>query len=271
MGSGEPRAWRADTDDLVFGVVSGDPLARTSLARVCEALAAVTGRKFRPEILESYGRLAERTEANAIQLAWAPPLVAHRLMKRRLAVAVSCPRRQGGLSYHSVLFVRAVGRLKTLADLRGARAAWVDPVSLSGSVLAQRWCRRQGFEPERLFSSETNLNTHSEVARAVLSGTADVGATYANIDPKSARVVDAGWSEIGASNDDVRVIVAIGPVPADAIVVTPHVPNAVREGCVRALTSLGGSAIAGGRALFRAERFEPAPSDYLEKLDGLMG
>jgi len=264
VGQSDPQRW-------IFAVVSGDPLARTSLSRVCDALAVATGHEITPEILSSYGALGQEMERGRVTLGWAPPLVARQLIRSRAAVAVSCPERTGGTVYHSVLFARARGRVKTARDLRGARAAWVDPSSLSGFMLARRWCERQGIDPETAFSFQSHHKTHSAVARAVLDSKADVGATYANIDRKSDRIVDAGWSEIGVPNSEIHVIATIGPIPADAIVLSSSVNAETRERCARALSSLEGQAIAAARSLFRAERFAPAPTEYARLLEQFVG
>lgn len=251
--------------------MSGDPLARTSLGRVCDALSRSVEKRVLPEITVSYGVLEARIEEGSLALAWAPPLLAERLMKKSLVALVSCPVRPGGMTYHSVLFTSAKSRILKPGDLRGARAAWVDPSSLSGGVLARRWCERQGLLPVRTFVSETNERTHSAVARAVLGGNADVGATYANIDAKSGRVVDAGWSEIGAKNEDVRVLATLGPIPADAIVVSRRLPEPVRDACARGMLSLDGPTVAAARSLFRADRFDRPPADYVTLLAKVLG
>jgi phosphonate transport system substrate-binding protein len=265
MESIRPRAG----EDIVFAVVSGDPMARVSLSRVCDAICDRTGRPTHAELLDSYGLLSERLAMGEIHVAWAPPLVVQSLAKRRLAAPVSTPRRHGGLFYHAALFSRARSRFRALAELAGCRAAWVDPASLSGCVMARRWLQQNGSDPEQLFSKQLMMKTHSAVARAVIGGEADVGATYANLDPKSGRIVDAGWSEIGAGEGDIHVITTIGPVPADSIVVSTRVPDPMREQIAWALCSLGGSALAAVRVLFRAERFDrPAPG-YLASLEDL--
>jgi phosphonate transport system substrate-binding protein len=267
MESIRPRAG----EDIVFAVVSGDPMARVSLSRVCAAISDRTGRPTHADVLDSYGLLMEGLSSGEIHVGWAPPLLVKSLVKRRTATPVSCPRRQGGLSYHAALFSRARSRFRTLPELEGARAAWVDPASLSGYVVACRWLEQNGRNPEQLFSKQLTLKTHSAVSRAVLGGDADVGATYANLDPNGGRIVDAGWSEIGAGEGDVHVIATIGPVPADSIVVSARLPDPMREQIGVALCSLAGSALAAVRVLFRAERFEQPPPSYLASIEALAG
>lgn len=255
-----------ESEDLVFAIVSGDRMAQVSLSRVCDAIAIEVGGRSRPEILASYGALPERLAAGDVHVAWAPPLIAQSLAQRSLAAPVCCPRRQGGLGYHSALFSRAGSRTRTIEDFAGARAAWVDPASLSGYVIARRWCERQGCDPDRVFSQQVFKKTHSAVARAVLAGEADLGSTYANVDPKANRIVDAGWSEIGAAEADVHVIATIGPVPADAIMVSSKLSDTAANAVAKALCSLSGSAQAAARVLFRAERFERIPPGYMASL-----
>lgn len=258
-------------EELVFAVVSGDPMARTSLARVCDAIAERTGCKLRPELASVYADLSARIAAGTVHVAWAPPLIAHALIQRRLVDVVCCPRRPGGLAYHSALFSRARGRFRNIADLSGARAAWVDPSSLSGYVLARRFCVKNGRDPDRAFGSERFYKTHSAVARAVIGDEADVGATYANVDPRTARIVDAGWSEIGMGAGDVQVLATIGPVPADAVVASTRIAEPLRDAIRAGLETLAGSAAAAVRVLFRAERFERPPASYLSSLDEIAG
>ena len=258
-------------EELVFAAVSGDPLAKTSLARLCSAISARTRAEVTPLLVDSYGVLSEHIAEGSVQIAWGPPLVVEALTRRRLVSVMCCPHRKGGFTYHSALFSRASRPIRNVDELQGLRAAWVDPSSLSGCVLARRWCERAGRDPSLLFSVQQYLKTHSAVARAVLAGDADVGATYANVDRNSRKVLDAGWSEIGASAGDVHVIATIGPVPSDAIVISARVPDVIRDEAAAALCSLTGPALASVRALFRADRFEPPGPDYLRALGELSG
>lgn len=256
-------------EELVFSVVSGDPLAERSLRNLCAELSARARCELLPEIVGSYGTMSERISLGSVHVAWAPPLVAEELTRRALASVVCCPRRPGGHAYHAAVFARAGSRIASVDDLGGLRAVWVDRASLSGCVLARRWCQRQGRDPDTLFAAQTYAGTHSAVARAVLGRGADVGATYLNIDPKSGRLLDAGWSEIGAAADDVCLIATIGPVPSDAIVISNRIPEPIRDSVADALCSLTGPAVAAVRALFRAERFERPPPGFVRALRDL--
>jgi ABC-type phosphate/phosphonate transport system substrate-binding protein len=256
---------------LAFGVVSGDRAARPALELICKELAERTEHVIYPQVLGSYADLSAKTQQGALHVLWAPPLVAHELQKLKAAlVAVYC-RRETGTVYHSALFTRRDLGARSAEDLRGRRAAWVDRESLSGYVLARRWIALHGVDPETLFARQTFAKTHSAVARAVLRGEADVGATYVNFIPNTRLIRSAGWVETGASADAVHVIASIGPIPSDSILVSRRVEEALRERIVSALLDLSSAARGAARDLFHTEGFDRAVRDHAAAFARLLG
>lgn len=241
---------------LAFGVVSGDATARASLGIVCEEVGRIVSRVVYPQVLVSYAALTTELRKGALDLAWTPPLVALQVEEGRAAEVAACLRRASGAAYHSALFARRGLDLRTVQELEGKRAGWVDKGSLSGYLLARQWIRSHGGDPDRLFATESFRRTHSEVARAVLDGAVDVGATYANLDARGSAIKDAGWFEIGADNDAVSVIATIGPIPADAIVVSSRLAPPLRAALADALVRLPSPAFGAVRSLFHAEGFD---------------
>ena len=254
---------------LAFGVVSGDATARTSLGIVCRDLGRAASHVLYPQILGNYAALAQQFKAGSLHLAWTPPLVAVELVKSGAATLAVCSRRTSGTLYHSVLFGRPGLGAKTAEGLRDRTAAWVDRESLSGYLLARQWVRSHGVDPDALFGRQLFHHTHSEVARAVLRGVADVGATYANLDPHAATIRDAGWVEIGVPVDGVEVIATMGPIPADAVVIAKRVKPHERALLVDGLVHLPGSSLAAVRSLFHAEGFEIPPPGHAEAFSRL--
>ena len=101
-------------------------------------------------------------------------------------------------------------------DLEGARAAWVDRQSVSGYLLIRAHLRSLGIMPERAFTSDRFFGSHEAVVRAVVDGSADVGATFIHLDERPGRreprILRAGWGDA-----KVRVIAHAGPIPSDVV------------------------------------------------------
>jgi phosphonate transport system substrate-binding protein len=87
--------------------------------------------------------------------------------------------------------------------------------------------------PAELFSSETFFGSHAAVARAVLDGTADVGATYAGFD-QDGSVVRGPFLDIGESAESMHVVEAFGAIPPDVIAAHVRVEVAVADAVAEA-------------------------------------
>jgi ABC-type phosphate/phosphonate transport system substrate-binding protein len=124
----------------------------------------------------------------------------------------------------------------------------------------------EGLDPATLFASETFRRTHEAVARAVLSGDADVGATFASFGSDPAVPVSAGWFDAGAKNDDVRILASAGPIPTDVIAVSEGASDDVRARLASAFASLGPTV----KQLLNADGFERPEASHLDELRALV-
>ncbi len=254
---------------FAFGLVSSELALRPPFEKLCALLAERLHVILYPQIARSYGALATQFSTGGVDMAWLPPLVAADLQHAGVADTVACVRRESSGLYHSVIFTKRSSDIRALADLKGCVMAWVDRSSAGGYVVPRQWLVHQGLDPATVFSRETFQGTHINVARAVLGGEADVGATYATLEPRSRRIMDAGWSRVVASPDDVEVIATAGSVPADAIAVAQRVPQAVREAFVDALFNPSPEERDLAHAVFRADGFERALPSYQGSLERL--
>jgi phosphate/phosphite/phosphonate ABC transporter binding protein len=254
---------------LAFGAVSGAANALEDLGALCAELAATSQRIVVPELLPDYGSLANQIAHGALHIAWAPPLVAVELEAARLARPVLCSVRAGGTAYYSALFAASGSALRGLGDLAGQHVAWVDRGSSAGYVLPRLKIAAAGLDPARLFRKESFARTHAGVARAVIGGEADVGATYQSLDPRTKEVLWAGWRDAGATNEDVHVLATAGPIPADAIVLSTRLAPELAESLTDLVRALAKTARPAVKRLLRADGFErvrPAHFDELRRL-----
>ena len=239
------------------------PSTRARLDRFCEKLAGALGVAVEPKALWHYHHLVDGLDAGEIEFAWLPPLVALRATASRRVVPVALPSRNGSAAYSAALFVREDSAVKTLADLHGLRAAWVDRQSAAGYLLVRALLKARGVDVDLAFDAEQFLGAHDAVARAVVEGDADVGATYAHLD-EAGQVLRAGWGQA-----KVRVLASVGPIPADVIAASIRVPVPLTRALRDALLGAGDVA-ATARDLFGAEGFVAARAEHLDALTGLL-
>jgi phosphonate transport system substrate-binding protein len=193
-----------------------------------------------------YASLEERLHGGAIDLAWLPPALAVRAVDAKVATMLAELVRAPGAFFYGTLYVLAASRWHRADELRGARVGWVDRDSCSGYLFPRQALVLRGLDLGRLFATERFCGSHVEVARAILSGEIDVGATFLNMDI--------------TTDEPMRPLLTTDPIPSDVLCVGSAVSDEVR---LRALDALIGLADdARGKAvlkeLFSAERFEPA-------------
>jgi ABC-type phosphate/phosphonate transport system substrate-binding protein len=142
--------------------------------------------------------------------------------------------------------VRKDSAVKTVAELRGARAGWVDRWSAAGFVLPRVNLALLGIDPRSFFRTETFYGSHRAVVRALMDGACDVAGTYAQADSKG-KVRGGAWTDVEGA--DVRVLATFGAIPPDVIAARSDLDETRREALRDAMRAVNDSAE--GRKLLR--------------------
>lgn len=129
-------------------------------------------------------------------------------------------------SHRGVLVVREDAPARTLADLAGARVAYVDRASTTGYLLPAHALADAGVTV-----SPTFAGSHDAALAAVRDGRVVAAATYARATPPPGT----------------RVLATTGELPNEPVFFAPHLAAATRERLVAALVELAGQP--DGRAL----------------------
>jgi phosphonate transport system substrate-binding protein len=244
-------------------------------ARECEfvaSLSAAFGGQVDVHRAQDYRVVVAGLEQRLVDFAWLPPLVAARAVRRRLADAVAVAVRHGGTSYATVLVSRADSSVRSLGDLRGLRVAWVDRESASGYVVLRAALARAGVKLTEAFAREVFVRSHAAVARAVIDGEVDVGATCAHVEHgvrHFARSPFAG--DAGLTTDQLQVVFEAGPIPSDLFAVRRDVPVRVRSVIEAALLhSMPPRVHAAARALMHADGFAVPTQEHRRMLEALI-
>jgi phosphonate transport system substrate-binding protein len=216
---------------------------------------------------ESYAELAESLERDRVQYAWMSPalmvLTSERIQLQPLLSAV----RNDRADYCSALFVDADGPAHDLEALRGKTVAWVDPASAAGYLLPRIHLAAHGIDPADLFGEEIFAGSHAEVVKAVASGRAAIGATYAELPHEGEPLKRAGFLDV-APDREMRVLEWTQAIPNDVIVGHGLIGKAEHRVFGNAMLTLA-ERVDGRRMLsnmFQTERFMTTPRNALRPL-----
>ena len=193
------------------------------------------GRPVLPRVALSYDEIPPLFEKGDVDLGWLPPLTYLQLRAKELARMLFTNRRHGARAWHAVLAVRSGSRHYAIDRLQGARAAWVDPHSTTGYVLARLDLAARGVNPTTTFGEERFFGSHDAAARAVLEGRSDVVGTFAEYDGD--RIARAGFSTQGGATDW-RILLRGREAPADVLVAHASMEEPL---ATRVKTALGGA------------------------------
>ena len=256
---------------LTFGCVphSEDVTVRAVLGDFCARLSELCHVPVRPHRAPSPSALASAFDAGRVDIAWASPVLVLTARELERAIPLVSSVREGEASYHSVLFTAASSTIRSPSDITQARAAWVARTSAAGFLIPRLALASRGFVPDEIFSVEAFLHSHGAVVKAVLEGDADVGATFAVFergDPTKP-LVRSGLTGM-ADHGEARILLAVGPIPADLMVARADVPITVRAALTTVLEHLAEdeAGAAAARTLFGTDvfqRFEPGALEPL--------
>lgn len=256
---------------LTFGCVphTDNEHTRLLLQDLCHFLATKLGVMVRAHRAASPQTLASAFKAGRVDVAWVSPALFVTAPELAEARPVVCSVRQGLATYHAVLFVEERSPIRSTTELRGTRVAWVAPSSAAGYIVPRVSLAAHGLDPRGRFSSERFFDSHGNVARAVLAGEADVGATYAVFeggDP-TRPLVRAGFTDV-SNGSWARILHAAGPIPSEPIVAAPRLHAALRLSLSAAFKEVerDQKARAAARHVLGAESFEPTDPGVFDVL-----
>jgi phosphate/phosphite/phosphonate ABC transporter binding protein len=225
--------------------------------RVADRLSEVLRRRVVLRTYSTYARVVEAVGDGDVDLAWLPPIAYVRARRQACVELLATVERDGKPAYASALLARP-GAVRSWSDFEGKRAAWVDNWSAAGYVIPRRMMRERGVPPDLTLQAQGFLGGYDAVFDALASGTADIGASFCQIDAKGS-IVRHPWT------DDLVVLAISDPIPgdtfcaartADALMVEDVREALADPGMQRVIAELGGTRLIAG---------DPARYDGLER------
>lgn len=248
------------TGVLTFGYVAPhvQTAGRLSMAEFWIDVGAEAGLEIMVSEAKSYEELTNALIAADVDFAWLPPIPLVALERRKGAIPLVSHHRSGTSNFQCVLVVNKDSPIHDVENLKGRRAAWIDPFSASGYVLPRIELFARGVDPRTDFFAEKFYHSHEVAVRAVLQRRADFVATWAGLDA-SGKLVRAPWLEMDVLDDSLRVVATLGTIPGDTIAARPNLPAPAREKIQAALIRLSTDARQHFRIrdLFGVDEFRP--------------
>jgi phosphate/phosphite/phosphonate ABC transporter binding protein len=240
-------AGRISAQELKFGFtpVLSEPEMRTEFEPLMNYLSDAIGQKVTLYIAKDYGDLRTQMENGRVDIGSFSPFAyvdAARGGKIRI-IAQSII--EGSATYRGIIVVRKDSGLKSIANLKGKRFAFVDPKSASGYVYPRAMLIERGINPETFFKETIFAGSHDKVIAAVLEGRVDAGAIYDGALGVARRS--------GVSVDGLLTIASSDPIPHDAIAVRIGMDEGLAKRIQLALINLDKSE-AGRRVIARSKK-----------------
>jgi phosphonate transport system substrate-binding protein len=196
-------------------------------------LSKQTGIPVEFTILSRYGDIIERFSTEKMDGAFFGSFTGALAIRKLGVIPLARPVNLDGTStYKGYLFVRKDSGIKTVADMKGKKMAFVEQSTTAGYVFPLAWLRSNGVTSlNGFFSEQFFTGSHDAAIMAVLNRKSDIGAAkhtmYDRVRKDDPRV------------DRELIILARSPeVPSNGLCVRKDLDTAVRTALKNALLNL---------------------------------
>lgn len=267
-GSTPAPAETAVKSDLVMGFVPSQTSStvQTNAEPLAAYVAKETGYKVTARVLTSYAALTEAMTSGTVDIGWFGPtdyLVAH---KQNGAEAMTKSVRNGSPTYKAFIIANKASGVTSVADLKGKKFAFGDPLSTSSNLFPRFLMKKNGINPDADVKS-VNISNQSQIAINVCQGVVDAGSIYD--DARKNKGVDTSCPGV---MDKTVIIATSDPIPGDPQAVRHDMNKAQKDKIKAAFVKLGSDSDPAVKAslkgLYTIDSLVPAEdSDYLGLLD----
>lgn len=141
-------------------------------------LSEQTGANIRFSVLTRYGNLIENFQQNNLDGAFFGSFTGALAIQKLGVIPIARPVNPNGKSsYSGLIFVRKDSGIRTVADMRGKRFAFVEKATTAGYIFPLAYLAAHGIGKVNDFLGETYFaGSHDAAMYAVLQGKAGVGA-----------------------------------------------------------------------------------------------
>ncbi|MEO8285896.1 MAG: phosphate/phosphite/phosphonate ABC transporter substrate-binding protein [Chloroflexota bacterium] len=252
-------------------LANGEPLGKL--------LGQVTGYNFKVSVPTSYAAVIEAMGSSNVDVAWLAPFSYALANQKYGAQVILGTVRKGQITYPSV-FITGDPTVKTVADFKNKKFAFVDPSSASGYLYPVAFLKNLGLitgNPPNLEAYFGSGNVvfaggHDKVVTAVYNGQVAGGAIFGGpLDPSTGQPTDAR-SLIAKDKPDVyskiRIIGETQQIPNDTVSVrkglTPEMTKQIQNGLLQLTTTQQGRQLM--YSLYQIDDLTPVTDSFYDPL-----
>jgi phosphonate transport system substrate-binding protein len=247
--------------ELVMGFVPSQTssIVQTNADLLGEYLSKKTGYKITPRVLTSYAAVTEGITSKNVDIGWVGPLdyvIAHQING---AEAVTKSVRNGLPSYKAFIIVNVNSNINSIADLKGKKFAFGDPLSTSSNLYPRYLMKKNGLNPDSDVTG-VNISNQTQIGVNVCQGTVDAGAIYD--DARKNKGADTSCPGIMTKT---KILATSDPIPGDPQMIRSTLNSSQKQKLRDAMIAMGSdpSIQPALKALYTIDSLVPAQdSDY---------
>jgi phosphonate transport system substrate-binding protein len=248
--------------DLVMGFVPSQTssIVQTNADLLGQYLSKKTGYNITPRVLTSYAAVTEGMTSNNVDIGWVGPLdyvIAHQING---AEAVTKSVRGGLPSYKAFIIVNVKSNINSIADLKGKKFAFGDPLSASSNLWPRYIMKKNGLNPDSDVTG-VNISNQTQISVNVCQGTVDAGAIYDD----ARKNAGAETSCPGILTKTKVLVTTDPPLPGDPQMIRHNLNSAQKQKLKDAMIAMGSDPTIQPalKALYTIDSLVPAQdSDY---------
>ena len=247
--------------ELVMGFVPSQTssIVQTNADLLGQYLSQKTGYKITPRVLTSYAAVTEGMTSNNVDIGWVGPLdyvIAH---QKNGAEAVTKSVRNGLPSYKAFIIVNVNSNINSVADLKGKKFAFGDPLSTSSNLYPRYLMLKNGINPDTDVKG-VSISNQTQISVNVCQGTVDAGAIY-----DDARKNAGANTSCPGIMTKTKILATSDPIPGDPQMIRHNLNSAQKKKLKDAMIAMGSDPTIQPalKALYTIDSLVPAQdSDY---------
>lgn len=225
----------AEEDEFLLGLIPEENIFRQVMRHkpLAEYLSERLGVKVRFTILSRYphiiSRFVQRDLDGAFFGIFTAVLAEESLGVVPIARTVNL---NGSSTAKSYIFTTRSTGIKTLADMRGKKAAFVDKYTATGFLYTLAYLRERGIRnPESFFSDYYFSGSHDTTVYTVLAGRAEIGTV-------KGRILDKLGRKDPVIRDDIYIIAKSMDLPDNTLCIRSDIPAEFKQKLTDVLLSM---------------------------------